>query len=104
MIGDFTVIEVHTFGEDISHWKLKSSTKIEAVILMTPSGKIWGITVYSSLKRNGIKVKIIKGNPLVNDVQLEVYERGGKGILLELNENLSQQRAKHIGKIISALK
>ena len=103
MIGDFTVIEVHTFGGNISHWKLKSLTKIEAVILMTPSGERWGTTVYSTLKQKGIIIEKIKGDPLVNDVQLEVYERGGKGILLELNENLSRERAKRIGEIISAL-
>jgi len=104
MKKDFTVLEIHTFGDKGVMWGINVPHKIiEVVILAARSNKGLGKLINTTLNKQGVKSKMLVGSPTINDVQLEVLERGGRGVLLEFDEDLSVDRAEFIGKILSKI-
>lgn len=104
MKGDFVVIEVHTFGGGYSTWKLQPAVKnLDVVILLTATSSDLSKKIFHKLTNNKIHTVMISGSKTINDVQLETFEKKGRGVLLELNENLSLSKARKIGRLVNEI-
>ena len=94
---NFLVIEVHTFSDVEQYWRKNVAREPDIVILVV-NNIIPSVKAYGVLSKE-FDVDIIQASK-TNDVQIEVKEYGGKGILLELNQRLSNPQIIRIGKIL----
>lgn len=106
MVGKFVVFEVHTFSS-VENWGGKNTNMpkdVEIVLLRMPhddddgTNNLIGRT-YRLLKKHKFSVHILRGDRK-NDVQAEIVERGGTGILIEFHDKLTVDRVRQMGKLL----
>lgn len=97
--GNFIVFEIHTFPPDTINWKLDKNPSI--VLLTVGNDNRLLYRVYEILKPY-FSIDIVQGSD-VNDIQMEVQEYGGSGVLIELNQTLSLDQAKQIGQLLNRM-
>ena len=89
--SDFVVVDVHSFPSE------QFSGNSQIILLDTHMSKETK-SLYKYLSKH-FDTKILQGSTL-NDIQHQAREFGGKGILIELWDKLSEQDVELIGKII----
>ncbi len=98
------VIEVHTFDRNLSRWRerkwwrWKQPREPDVVILATENKRYYG-TIARGIRNLGYDVRIKQGHPVINDIQKEIRELGGHGILIELAQDLTEAQVRKIGSV-----
>jgi len=100
MQGRFRVYEIHTFRHG-SVWRTGGPSFNPEIVLLRVGSDTLIDKVYAALKRF-FDVAILQGSD-VNDVQTEVQERNGEGVLIELRQDLTIDRVMQIGRVLKKL-
>lgn len=97
---DNFILEIHSFDKRFGTWRGGVYPDPDVVILSMPSSSYVDYTIASFIEEQGYDVEILQGSE-INDVQKEVNEMNGNGLLLELSQSLKRKDIFLIAKAIT---
>jgi len=99
MIKPFVILEIRTFANG-ENWDLSHDPDI-ILLPLKSTNKTLLKKVYNSLASSFL-VDILLGSS-INDIQVEIAEKDGLGIIIELRQDLSTDKVSKIGKLLQDL-